>query len=314
MLGPESPSPRRLKSWAGARGTTHPAPVAEAEHREFLPGQPFLDDHRAAGRTERAAFEQCLDGCVGLGDRAADEDALAERQPIRLDRHLTAAFGGEGARRLGVAEGAVGGRRDAGFQHQLFGERLAALDPTGRAVRPEHRHSPSTQHIAHAGVDGRLRTQHSEINFFRPCQLQQRSRVIGLHRDVARESGGAGVAGRHQELAAERRLAALPGQRVLSRPSSNDEEPHGPSAVARQAPGVSVETGRGCALPSRYSHSMVPGGLLVMSKTTRLTPGTSLTIRFEIRASTSCGSRAQSAVMASSDVTTRTATTLAYVR
>ena len=36
-----------------------------------------------------------------------------------------------------------------------------------------------------------------------------------------------------------------------------------------------------------YSHSMVPGGLLVMSYTTLLTPGTSLAMRFEIRASTS---------------------------
>ena len=33
-----------------------------------------------------------------------------------------------------------------------------------------------------------------------------------------------------------------------------------------------------------YSHSMVPGGLLVTSSTTRLTPSTSLVIRLEIRA------------------------------
>lgn len=36
-----------------------------------------------------------------------------------------------------------------------------------------------------------------------------------------------------------------------------------------------------------YSHSMVPGGLLVMSSTTRLTSGTSLVMRVEIRSSTS---------------------------
>src|SRR5260370_40413020 len=49
-----------------------------------------------------------------------------------------------------------------------------------------------------------------------------------------------------------------------------------------------------------YSHSMVAGGLLVMSRTTRLTSGTSLVTRVEIRARTSAGSRAQSAVLASS--------------
>jgi hypothetical protein len=35
-----------------------------------------------------------------------------------------------------------------------------------------------------------------------------------------------------------------------------------------------------------YSHSIVAGGLLVMSYTTRLIPRTSFTIRVEIRAST----------------------------
>lgn len=38
---------------------------------------------------------------------------------------------------------------------------------------------------------------------------------------------------------------------------------------------------------SRYSHSIVAGGLLVMSYATRLIPGTSATMRPEMRASTS---------------------------
>lgn len=37
----------------------------------------------------------------------------------------------------------------------------------------------------------------------------------------------------------------------------------------------------------RYSHSIVPGGFDVTSSTTRLTPGTSFVMRFEMRASTS---------------------------
>ena len=58
-----------------------------------------------------------------------------------------------------------------------------------------------------------------------------------------------------------------------------------------------------------YSHSMVPGGLLVMSSTTRLTSRISLIIRDAICSSRSYGRRAQSAVIASSDVTARIATT-----
>ena len=60
---------------------------------------------------------------------------------------------------------------------------------------------------------------------------------------------------------------------------------------------------------SAYSHSIVAGGLLEMSYTTRFTPFTSLMMRLEIRAKTSHGKRAQSAVMKSSVVTARNATT-----
>ncbi len=54
-----------------------------------------------------------------------------------------------------------------------------------------------------------------------------------------------------------------------------------------------------------YSHSMVAGGLEVRSYTTRFTPRTSLTMRLETRASRSCGSGAQSAVMKSWLLTAR---------
>src|SRR5213078_2702319 len=57
-----------------------------------------------------------------------------------------------------------------------------------------------------------------------------------------------------------------------------------------------------------YSHSIVEGGFDVMSSTTRFTAGTSLTIRDEIVSSRSYGSRAQSAVIASSLVTARITT------
>ena len=58
----------------------------------------------------------------------------------------------------------------------------------------------------------------------------------------------------------------------------------------------------------RHSHSMVPGGLLVTSRTTRLTSGTSLVMRVEIRAIRSYGRRDQSAVIASSLDTGRSTT------
>ncbi len=58
-----------------------------------------------------------------------------------------------------------------------------------------------------------------------------------------------------------------------------------------------------------YSHSMVAGGLEVMSYTMRLACFTSLTMRVLIFSRTSYGMRAQSAVMASTLVTARRAIT-----
>ena len=57
-----------------------------------------------------------------------------------------------------------------------------------------------------------------------------------------------------------------------------------------------------------HSHSIVAGGFELMSYTTRLMPRTSFTMRDEIVASRSCGSRAQSAVMPSRLSTARIAT------
>ena len=52
---------------------------------------------------------------------------------------------------------------------------------------------------------------------------------------------------------------------------------------ARRAVGVVQRLGKGQARRApTYSHSIVPGGLLVMSYTTRFTPLTSLTMRVEI--------------------------------
>ncbi len=56
-----------------------------------------------------------------------------------------------------------------------------------------------------------------------------------------------------------------------------------------------------------HSHSMVAGGFDVMSYTTRLMPGTSLTMRVEMAARTSQEMRAKSAVMPSCECTARTA-------
>src|SRR5262249_61742142 len=63
-----------------------------------------------------------------------------------------------------------------------------------------------------------------------------------------------------------------------------------------------------------HSHSIVAGGFDEMSYTTRFTPWTSLVMRLEMRASSSCGSGAQSAVIASRLVPQRRAVAFSLVR
>ena len=71
------------------------------------------------------------------------------------------------------------------------------------------------------------------------------------------------------------------------------DDAHAPRLTGAGSPARLPPTGtRGRAdRPSharrRYSHSIVPGGLLVTSSTTRLTSGTSLVMRVEMIASTS---------------------------
>lgn len=82
-----------------------------------------------------------------------------------------------------------------------------------------------------------------------------------------------------------------PGSRPQSRPDTGRHVgSHSPRA--QQGPADALRrrglAGSGLSLRlARHSHSIVPGGLLVQSSTTRLTSGTELVIRLEMRARTS---------------------------
>src|SRR5690606_1735913 len=69
-----------------------------------------------------------------------------------------------------------------------------------------------------------------------------------------------------------------------------------------------------CSCQEYYSHSIVAGGLELMSYTTLFTPFTLLMISFEIFIRNSYGRCTQSAVIPSVDSTALRATTFSYVR
>src|SRR5262245_52708569 len=120
-------------------------------------------------------------------------------------------------------------------------------------------------------------------------------------------------------VATRLRPACIGGVRQRFSPPSrdHDREPpmHDAASAERSRRHQSFPGPYALALgPRVYSHSIVAGGFDDTSYTTRLIPRTSLMMRFEMRPSTSCGKKYQSAVMPSVLVTARKATAFSYVR
>ena len=101
--------------------------------------------------------------------------------------------------------------------------------------------------------------------------------------------------------------ARVPSQRPRSSaPSSRPSVARlAPARPDERAPPDRPSASRPARRTRRYSHSIVAGGFDEMSSATRFTPGISLMIRLEMTSSRSYGRRAQSAVIASSEVTAR---------
>src|SRR5262249_43942650 len=124
-----------------------------------------------------------------------------------------------------------------------------------------------------------------------------RAAIAGRLGDEQDRRAGALVEVALEPLAEERRPLA-PAVEVERRADLGRREPRD---YSRTVDGVRPKPD-----PS-HSHSIVAGGFDVTSRTTRLTSGISLTMREATSSTSSYGRRAQSAVIASSEVTARIA-------
>ena len=88
------------------------------------------------GVAEGGLAKEAVDGPARLLRVVADEHALAEGEPVGLDRDATLEAVGEGLGLPVIGEYAERSRGDPRIRHQLLGERLAALDLAGGAVGP----------------------------------------------------------------------------------------------------------------------------------------------------------------------------------
>src|SRR6202043_2729024 len=134
-------------------------------------------------------------------------------------------------------------------------------DARRRGGGAEHEHAARSARVRNAGRSRGIRPDHNEIDLAFSGERGDGGRVGDVDGDVLSDLGGASVARGDDDAYIRAVAPACPRQRVIASPPADDEYPP-------------------------YSHSIVDGGLLDMSYTTRFPRGTSLTMRRLIRPST----------------------------
>ena len=207
VFGPSSPSPTAC-SPARRVAATARSPVAEREDRDLLALEQLLDVERLPERLRGAQAR------VELRLRAADPDALARGEPVRLD---DAGRAGDGER---------AGGRHAGGVHDLLREPLRALD------RARRRRSGRRRRCRGGAAGRRGRRRAAPPARRRRGRSRARARVgrarrrPGLGRDgIVRAPRCPGCRGRVQ-LGEGGAAGDRPGERMLPAPRSDDEDLH----------------------------------------------------------------------------------------
>ena len=118
--------------------------------------------------------------------------------------------------------------------HDLFREQLRALDLRGACAWPEDGYARVSQLVGDTRDERCLRPHHNEIDLERRREGEQPFGVLGADGMAATESGDAGVAGRRMELVEARRLAQLPGERMLACARTDEEDLHTRTVTRRE--------------------------------------------------------------------------------
>ena len=256
--------------------------IHEREHAHFIADEVFLEQHDLSRFAECTHLQAVPDRRGRFPPRGTDGNAFARRKPIGLDDHRIPHPFERGEGGVEVGEHFRVCREYARLGKQLLRPCLAALDHRPRTCGAENRDAAREKRVRKPVCQRFLRPNDHEIGTFRYCEVGETGYIIDGNRCRTKGSGNACISRSDEQIVTLRRLRQFPRQRVFPRAATYHKDAH-------------------------HSHSMVAGGLEVMSYTTRFTPETTFTMRLEMRASTSKGMRAQSAVIASSLVTARIA-------
>ena len=118
-----------------ARGNqgAHVASVAEPEHAHLRAAEQFLDDDLPSGIAEAQLAEALVECALRLLDAAADDHALAEREPVGLDHARSAELGDERAEPRAI-RGVAGTQRAVGIPAASITCFANVLDDSMRAA------------------------------------------------------------------------------------------------------------------------------------------------------------------------------------
>ena len=124
--------------------------VGKAQNGDLGPLHEFLDDDACAALAEGLVLDHGANSSFCLLDRPGDNDALAERESVRLDNDGRALRLNIGAGGVRVGEELILCRGDAVFFHQILGKCLARLDDGGLFVGAEARDARLGQRVHRA--------------------------------------------------------------------------------------------------------------------------------------------------------------------
>ena len=168
--------------------------IGEREETGFLSVEELLDHHLRAGRAELAAEHVGQRG-LGFGAGLRDHNALARRQPVRLEDIGRLEPVQRRQRFVQRMRMRVSGGGDARPVAQRLGKGLGPFQLRRRLARPEHRDAGAAQIVRQPCDQRRFRADDDQADGMFGAERDDRFVIARIERCERRFLGDAGVAG-----------------------------------------------------------------------------------------------------------------------
>ena len=224
VLGPESPSPTRLKSWAGSIGTT----VSPSTMHSSETSGPSRNDSNSTGCPASSRLAACA--------RAASRSAvtttpLPAARPSSLTTHAGSPRAGSepvqrGVEVCGVVDDLAGCGAHARGRHDVLGEGFRTLDAGGFLRRAEACDARGPHRVGHAEHQRHFRPDHHQVGTDPLGELRDGVTRGDVDVVLVGDDRGAGVARRDGELLDLRVFSQRQQQCMFTGTGSDHEDAH----------------------------------------------------------------------------------------